>query len=115
MQYYCITFRVYNNYVQKDDFLNLFILYLDEASGNTIDWIKGTYNKSIVYVYELRDKSQYGFLLPPEQIIPTGEETLDSIIAMLKKAKTLKNMGMNLIPCGVYIIFTMLVVICTST
>ncbi|XP_011053614.1 PREDICTED: zinc carboxypeptidase-like [Acromyrmex echinatior] len=61
------------------------------ASGNTVDWIKGTYNKSIVYTYELRNKYQYGFLLPPEQIIPTGQETLDSIIAMLKEIKTLQN------------------------
>ncbi|XP_018362908.1 PREDICTED: zinc carboxypeptidase-like [Trachymyrmex cornetzi] len=60
------------------------------ASGNTIDWIKGAYNKSIIYTYELRDEGQYGFLLPPEQIIPTGEETLDSIIAMLKEAKIKK-------------------------
>ncbi|KYQ48742.1 hypothetical protein ALC60_12248, partial [Trachymyrmex zeteki] len=54
----------------------------------------------IVYVYELRDKGQYGFLLPSEQIILTaGEETLDSIIAItLKEAKTLKNMSMNLTP-----------------
>ncbi|KYN42292.1 Zinc carboxypeptidase A 1 [Trachymyrmex septentrionalis] len=57
------------------------------ASGNTIDWIKGAHNKSIAYVYELRDGGYYGFLLPPEQIIPTGEETLDSIIAMLKETK----------------------------
>jgi len=35
-----------------------------------------------MYTYELRDKGQYCFLLPPEQIIPTGEETLDSFIAM---------------------------------
>ncbi|KAG5315264.1 CBPA1 carboxypeptidase, partial [Pseudoatta argentina] len=63
------------------------------ASGNSADWIKGTYNKSIVYTYELRDGGQYGFLLPPEQIIPTGEETLDSIIAMLREAKTLKKYG----------------------
>ncbi|XP_011067757.1 PREDICTED: zinc carboxypeptidase-like [Acromyrmex echinatior] len=60
------------------------------ASGNTVDWIKGIYNKSIVYTYELRDIDQYGFLLPPEQIIPTGEETLDSIIAMIKETKTKK-------------------------
>ncbi|XP_018394061.1 PREDICTED: zinc carboxypeptidase-like [Cyphomyrmex costatus] len=62
------------------------------ASGNTVDWIKGMYNKSIIYIYELRDQGQYGFLLPPEQIIPTGEETLDSVIAILKEATMLIDM-----------------------
>lgn len=59
------------------------------TSGSTVDYIKGVYDKPIVYAYELRDKGQYGFLLPPEQIIPTGEETLDSLIAMFKEAKRL--------------------------
>ena len=31
------------------------------------------------YAVELRDKGQYGFLLPPEQIIPSGEETLQAL------------------------------------
>jgi len=35
-------------------------------------------------MYELRDRGQYGFLLPPEQIIPTGEETLDSLVEIFK-------------------------------
>lgn len=59
------------------------------ASGSSVDYTKGVCNKSIVYVYELPDKGQYGFLLPPEQIIPTGEETLDSLVAMFKEAKAL--------------------------
>ncbi|KAF2900585.1 hypothetical protein ILUMI_05602, partial [Ignelater luminosus] len=50
------------------------------TSGSTVDWTKGTYRHiCIVFAYELRDKGRYGFVLPPEQIIPTGEETLDSL------------------------------------
>lgn len=52
-----------------------------------MDWVKGTYGKPITYTYELRDQGQYGFLLPPNQIIPTGEETMDSLVAMFKEAK----------------------------
>jgi len=52
-----------------------------------VDYIKGTYGKHIAYTYELRDKGRYGFLLPPEQILPTGEETMDSLVAMFKEAK----------------------------
>ncbi|XP_071574831.1 zinc carboxypeptidase-like [Temnothorax nylanderi] len=59
------------------------------ASGSTLDYIKGVYHKPIAYVYELRDQGRYGFLLPPEQIIPTGQETLDSLVVMFKEAKRL--------------------------
>jgi len=52
-----------------------------------MDWVKGTYSKPITYTYELRDLGRYGFLLPPSQIIPTGEETMDSLVAMFKEAK----------------------------
>ncbi|KAG5343652.1 CBPA1 carboxypeptidase, partial [Acromyrmex heyeri] len=55
------------------------------ASGTTTDYIKGTYNKHIVYIYELRDRGDYGFLLPPDQIIPTGVETLDSLVTIFKE------------------------------
>lgn len=63
------------------------ITFLDIATGSSVDYVKGTYGKPIVYTYELRDQGRYGFLLPPEQIIPTGEETLDSLVAMFKEAK----------------------------
>ncbi|XP_011690613.1 PREDICTED: zinc carboxypeptidase isoform X2 [Wasmannia auropunctata] len=57
------------------------------CTGVTVDYIKGVYHKPIAYTYELRDRGRYGFLLPPNQIIPTGEETMDSLIAMFKEVK----------------------------
>ncbi|XP_046410685.1 zinc carboxypeptidase-like [Neodiprion fabricii] len=57
------------------------------ATGASVDWVKATYNTPITYIYELRDLGQWGFLLPAAQIIPTGEETLDSLVAMFKAAK----------------------------
>ncbi|KAL6261581.1 hypothetical protein P5V15_006667 [Pogonomyrmex californicus] len=59
------------------------------ASGGSMDWVKGTFGIPIAYTYELRDQGNYGFVLPPSQIIPTGEETLDSLVAMFKGAKEL--------------------------
>jgi len=56
--------------------------FLALKGGLSTDYIAMVLRKPIVCTYELRDKGQYGFLLPPEQIIPTGEETLDSLIAM---------------------------------
>ena len=52
-------------------------LYL--ASGTSLDWAwddPGAYS----FTYELRDTGSYGFILPPEQIIPSGEEILESFL-----------------------------------
>lgn len=50
-----------------------------------MDWAKGTYKIPISYTYELRDTGRHGFLLPPDQIVPTSEETFDSILTILKE------------------------------
>ncbi|XP_012064576.1 PREDICTED: zinc carboxypeptidase-like [Atta cephalotes] len=60
-----------------------------EAYGSSLDWVKFTCGTSILFAYELRDQGEYGFLLPSKEIIPTGEETLDSILVMLKEATVL--------------------------
>ncbi|XP_053678721.1 uncharacterized protein LOC128729091 [Anopheles nili] len=59
------------------------IIYI--ASGSSLDWVKGTLKTPLTFAYELRDTGEYGFLLPPEQIISTAEETLDSIIVILQE------------------------------
>lgn len=48
------------------------LLYV--ASGGTLDWTLGEAGIPYSYAMELRDTGVYGFLLPPDQIIPTGEE-----------------------------------------
>eukprot|EP00095_Tigriopus_kingsejongensis_P005645 maker-scaffold695_size110128-snap-gene-0.17 protein:Tk05645 transcript:maker-scaffold695_size110128-snap-gene-0.17-mRNA-1 annotation:"carboxypeptidase b" len=48
------------------------VLYV--ASGNSIDYTYGDAGIKYSYSIELRDTGVYGFLLPAEQIIPTGEE-----------------------------------------
>jgi len=45
------------------------------ASGTSLDWALGVVGIPYVYSIELRDTGLYGFLLPPEQIIPAAEET----------------------------------------
>lgn len=49
--------------------------------------MKGALNIPLVYCYEFRDLGQYGFLLPANQIMPNGEEVLDSIVDMIFQAK----------------------------
>lgn len=68
-------------------FFICFFFGIDVASGGSSDWVLGTHRHiRLVYTYELRDSGAYGFLLPPEQIIPTGEETLDSLISIFQQA-----------------------------
>ena len=49
------------------------MLYI--ASGGSLDWALGVAEIPYSIGMELRDTGTYGFLLPPDQIIPTGEET----------------------------------------
>ncbi|XP_027060036.1 carboxypeptidase A2-like [Pocillopora damicornis] len=51
-------------------------------SGSTKDWAYGVLGVRYSFALELRDKGQYGFLLPANQIIPTGLETFAAIKAM---------------------------------
>jgi len=56
------------------------ILYI--ASGSAVDYGYGALNIIHSYTIELRDTGQYGFILPPNQIIPQGEEFLAGVIVM---------------------------------
>ncbi|KAF2896241.1 hypothetical protein ILUMI_09935 [Ignelater luminosus] len=61
------------------------------ASGGSCDWVMNKmdaeHNGGHVYVYELRDTGRHGFLLPADQIIPTGEETLDSVVSIMQDVR----------------------------
>lgn len=52
------------------------------ASGSSADYTYGVCGIKYSYGVELRDTGEFGFLLPPAQIIPSGEETWAAIIAM---------------------------------
>jgi len=55
------------------------------ASGGSMDWVKGNYQTPITYTYEGRDLGRYGFLLPASQIIPSGDETMDSLLVIMSE------------------------------
>ncbi|CAG2053372.1 unnamed protein product [Timema podura] len=57
------------------------------ASGSSLDWVKGVLNVTFTFAYELRDNGTYGDLLPANLIIPSGEETLASVITILQQAR----------------------------
>jgi len=53
------------------------ILYSN--SGSSRDYAKGIPQIKYPFTIELRDKGDVGFLLPPNEILPTGEETWEAI------------------------------------
>jgi len=44
------------------------------AAGASDDWYKGVLGSRFSYTTELRDTGRHGFILPADQIIPSGEE-----------------------------------------
>ncbi|TDG38674.1 hypothetical protein AWZ03_014904 [Drosophila navojoa] len=64
--------------------------FASHVSGSSLDWVYGTQGVRMTFCYELRPDSEFfGFLLPPSQIIPTSEELLDSITAMVDQVQIL--------------------------
>ncbi|KAG9509131.1 hypothetical protein GZH46_02358, partial [Fragariocoptes setiger] len=58
------------------------ILYT--ASGTASDWAYEKAHIKYSYTIELRDTGTHGFLLPRSQIIPTGQETFNGLVAMIE-------------------------------
>ncbi|CAG2116223.1 unnamed protein product [Medioppia subpectinata] len=54
-----------------------------KASGSSIDWAYDSAGCKVVFALELRDKGQYGFILPPSQIRSAATETWAGIKAVL--------------------------------
>lgn len=52
------------------------------ASGIASDYAYGECGIKYSYTVELRDTGRYGFLLPPEEIIPSGEEMFNGVVAL---------------------------------
>lgn len=65
-------------------FLKFIQIKLFAAAGGSYDWAKGVANIKFSFTFELRDTGDYGFLLPPKQIIPSGKETLAGVTAMVQ-------------------------------
>ncbi|XP_031779748.1 zinc carboxypeptidase [Nasonia vitripennis] len=59
------------------------------VSGVSVDWVKAVLKLPLAFAYELRDRGDFGMLLPPEQIIPTGQEVVDSLIVLFEEGRKL--------------------------
>ncbi|TDG46691.1 hypothetical protein AWZ03_006871 [Drosophila navojoa] len=64
------------------------VLYV--ASGSSVDWVFNELNKKVAYTIEFRDKGNFGFVLPPAQILANCEELMAGMVALIDKAHSLK-------------------------
>ncbi|GAB6027888.1 corticosteroid- binding protein [Chamberlinius hualienensis] len=56
---------------------------LYHVSGSSTDWVYEMLGIQYSYVMELRDKGQYGFLLPRSQILPTAKDVAAALEAIV--------------------------------
>ncbi|KAK3846382.1 MAG: putative carboxypeptidase [Linnemannia gamsii] len=58
-----------------------------QSSGTSVDYVYEVVKAKVAMAVELRDTGRNGFMLPPEQILPTGEETWAAMGAILDNIK----------------------------
>ncbi|KAF9131434.1 hypothetical protein BGW39_001814 [Mortierella sp. 14UC] len=58
-----------------------------QSSGTSVDYVYEVVKAKVAMAVELRDTGRNGFMLPAEQILPTGEETWAALAAILDNIK----------------------------
>ena len=56
------------------------------GSGYSLDYCYQKLDIVHSYLVEVRDKGEFGFLLPQDQILPTSFEILEGILVSIKRA-----------------------------
>ena len=82
------TLQICVIYTRKSIY-NTKYFHSDPASGASDDWYKGVLGSRFAFTTELRDTGNYGFILPANQIIPSGEEMWAAFEVVINKILSL--------------------------
>jgi carboxypeptidase A4 len=58
-----------------------------KATGNSVDYANDVVGSEYTFTAELRDTGRYGFVLPANQILPSGQEAWAGVAYLLKNMK----------------------------
>ncbi|QQP31630.1 Zinc carboxypeptidase A 1like, partial [Caligus rogercresseyi] len=76
--------------VHNSNFKAIHSANLYPASGASDDWYIGALGSRFAYTFELRQGGRYGFDLPLDEIIPSGEELWAAFKTFLKRISEIK-------------------------
>lgn len=57
------------------------------VSGGSIDYVQDIIQAQYTLIVELRDEGEYGFVLPADQILATGQEAYEGVKYLLRSMK----------------------------
>ncbi|RCI15910.1 hypothetical protein L249_1762 [Ophiocordyceps polyrhachis-furcata BCC 54312] len=58
-----------------------------QTAGNSVDYVADVVKSDYAFATELRDTGASGFILPPDQIVPSGEEAFEGVKYLLRNMK----------------------------
>lgn len=58
-----------------------------QATGNSVDYIADVVKSDYAFIVELRDTGTSGFVLPANQILPSGQEAFEGVKYLLRNIK----------------------------
>lgn len=58
-----------------------------QATGSSVDYVHDVTKGDYVFTLELRDTGRNGFVLPADQILPSGQETFEGVKYLLRNMK----------------------------